>query len=409
MHLDTEKSLKGSVMPTLERLHKEIKAKSKEVKTGAAKSAKAVEKARGVTQKHIEMLAQHTASLDAAAGNKVDQQHDPYVLRRGINHRLNKQITEENNNRQDILAVQNNFQQFESHVLQTIQGAIDQFFQFMGGQLDRQRAMYADILGSAQKIPPDFEWVNFVTRNDAVLIDPDAPPRSLANINFPNQDHSATKPLLEGSLERKSRAVIKGFSSGYYVVSPARYLHEFKDDDDLRRDPTPDLSLYLPDCVIGAIDGVKFSVKGKDVSSSKVGNAFHTSTELAFKARSASEAEKWWTVIKDASRGPAATTSPPSKPPVAAAATATSPTEPSSATSARSVSGASTPQPPAYSEKNGEANAEADGGADSDRIESKDYAPSPQSAGISRSASTATGHFHTGPGGSATEEKSEKA
>lgn len=397
MYLDTEKSLRGSVLPTLERLHKEIKSKAKEVQSGASKSAKAVEKARGLTQKHIEHLAQVTATFDAAAGNKVDQHSDPYVLRRGINHRLNKQITEENNNRQDILSVQNNFQQFEAHVIQTIQGALDQFFQFMGGQMDRQRAMFADVLGAAQKIPPDFEWVNFVMRNDAILIDPDAPPRSLANVNFPNQDHRATRPMIEGSLERRSRAVIKGYSTGYYVVSPARYLHEFKDDDDFRRDPAPELSLYLPDCVIGAIDGVKFSVKGKDVSSGKVGNAFHTSTELSFKAHTPSDAEKWWTAIKDATRGPVVTAQ--------TQASAPSPTEPTSAASTQSASGPT--HPPEYSEKDTEKPAEAEAAAGSEKVDSKDHAPSP-TAGISRTPSSATGHFHTGPGGSAVESPTEK-
>ena len=117
MYLDTEKNLKGSVIPPLERLHKEIKAKAKEVQGGASKGAKAVDKARAVTQKHIELLAQQTAALDSAAGNKVEQSHDPYLLRRGVNHRLNKQVIEENNNRQDIIAVQENFQQFEAHVI----------------------------------------------------------------------------------------------------------------------------------------------------------------------------------------------------------------------------------------------------------------------------------------------------
>lgn len=397
MYLDTERNLRGSVLPTLERLHKEIKAKSKEVQGSTSKSAKAVEKARGLTQKHIEHLAQVTASFDAAAGNKVEQHDDPYVLRRGINHRLNKQITEENNNRQDILNVQNNFQQFEAHVVQTVQGALEQFFQFMGGQMDRQRAMFTDILGAAQKVPPDYEWVNFVMRNDAVLIDPDSPPRSLEHINFPNQDHRATKSLIEGSLERKSRAVIKGYSTGYYVVTPARFLHEFKDDDDLRKDPTPELSLYLPECVVGAIDGVKFSVKGKDVSSGKVGNAFHTSTELSFKAHTPSDAEKWWTVIRDANRGSVVTAQ--------SHAAAPSPTEPTSAVSAQSASG--TTHPPEYSEKDtAEKAAEAEGAADSDRVDSKNHAPSP-TGGISRTGSTATGHFHTAPGGTATETPTE--
>lgn len=303
MFLETERSLRTIVLPILERLHKEIKAKSKELHSGASKSAKAVEKARGVTQKHIELLAQQAAAFDAAAHSKIEQSHDPYILRRGINYRLNKQVIEENNNRQDVLAVQNSFQQFEAHVLQTIQGSLDQFFQVVGSQLDRQRAMYSEILANFQRIPPDFEWVNFAVRNDQTLVNPDSPKRSLSNINFPNQDHRSTKPLIEGTLERKSRAMLKGYSSGYYVVTPARYLHEYKDTDDFRRDPTPELSLYLPECLVGAIDGTKFTIKGKDVSSGKVGNAFHTNTELSFKAFSPNEAEKWWTVIKNANQG----------------------------------------------------------------------------------------------------------
>ncbi|KAJ6160939.1 hypothetical protein N7470_004335 [Penicillium chermesinum] len=277
MYLETEKSLTGSILPTLTRLHKEIKGKSKELTTGAAKGAKAVEKARGVTQKHIELLGQNATSFDTSIG-KIDPTHDPYVLKRGTNHRLNKQVAEENNHRQDILAVQNSFQQFEAYILQTIQTVLDNFFQLMGGQMDRQRAMYGEILATAQRIPPDFEWINFCMNNDTKL------------------------PLIEGALERRSRAMIKGYNNGYYVVTPARYLHEFKDNDDFRRDPTPELSLYLPDCVVGAIDGAKFNVKGKDVSNGKVGNAFHTNTELSFKARSPSDAEKWWSVIKDCTR-----------------------------------------------------------------------------------------------------------
>lgn len=409
MYLETEQNLKGSVLPTLERLHKEIKNKSKELKSGAAKGAKAVEKARQATQKHIELLGQHSASHDAAAKNKIETQHDPYILRRGINHRLNKQITEENNHRNDILAIQNSFAQFEAHVLQTIQGALEQFFQFMGGQLDRQRAMYADILGTAQLIPADFEWMNFCVSNDAKLVNPDSPPRSFSSITFPNMEHRATQPLIEGSLERRSRAMIKGYSTGYYVVTPARYLHEFKDNDDFRKDPTPELSLYLPDCIVGAIDGVKFNVKGKDVSSGKVGNAFHTTTELSFKAHSPSDAEKWWTVIKDCTRGTAMATAAVSPlaatSPVSPVATSPAATSPAAAGPASSTSQA---QPPVYAEKEKEAavasSSAAPAAAAEKSVDAKDHAANP-TAGLSRSTSTAS-HFHGSPGGSAVQEKS---
>lgn len=97
-HLETEKNIKGSVLPILERLHKEIKNKSKELTGGAGKSAKEVDKARGVTQKHIELLGQETASF-GSAGSRLTAQNDPYVIQRGVLYRLNRQIMEENNNR----------------------------------------------------------------------------------------------------------------------------------------------------------------------------------------------------------------------------------------------------------------------------------------------------------------------
>lgn len=286
-------------MPILTRLHTEIKHKTKELSGGAAKGSKSVDKARNVTQKHIELLGQHTAGA-SSSGGKIDSSNDPYVIQRGVNHRLNKQVLEENNNRHDLLAVQDSFQQFEAHIIQTIQQAMAAFFQNVGGQAERQKAMYSEMVATTQNVPLDFEWKGFVHRNGSLLIDPAAPKRDVSKISFPNQDHQSTKPLIAGTLERKSRAMggLKGYSTGYFVVTPSRYMHEFKDDDDYRKDPTPDLSLYLPDCTVGAVSGVQFNIKGKDASHGKVGSALAMSHELAFKAHSPTDAERWWAIIR---------------------------------------------------------------------------------------------------------------
>lgn len=393
MYVETEKNLRGQVLPILERLHKEIKNKSKELKSGALKGSKAVDKARAVTQKHIELLGQFAAMHESAAGTKIEATNDPYVLRRGITHRLNKQIIEENNNRNDTITVQNSFSQFEAHVIETVQNAMATFFQFIGGQFDRQRAMYGDIVASAQNMPYEYEWDRFVKRNDGILIDPEQPPRTLSNISYPNQSHGATKPVIEGTLERKSRAIIKGFSTSYYVVTPARYLHEFKDDDDFTKDPTPELSLYLPDCVIGAIDGVKFSVKGKNVSGGKVGNAFSTTSELQFKAHTPNDAEKWWRVIKDSTAAPV--TSPTITTTTSAASTpAGTPTVASPAVS-RNVSAA---HPPPIDEKSEAASPAAASPAAASPAAASSPAES-EVSGIKRSAS----HYHGSPGGTGVE------
>ncbi|KAI0425910.1 PH domain-containing protein [Xylaria sp. FL1042] len=293
---ETEKTLKGTVLPILERLHKEIKAKHKEVSHGAEKGAKEIEKARNATQKHIELLGQHSASFESTGG-KLSPADDPYVLQRGVIHRLNKQIIAENNHSNDLLHVQDGFQAFEAHVVQVVQEAMEAFNQVAGGQAEKTRALYADMLGAAQRIPGDFEWKGFSERNTHRLVNPNDPPRSLDAVTFPNQGHSSTKPLIEGSLERKSRNKLSwGTQSAYYVVTPAKYLHEFKDDDNLQHDPKPELSIYLPDAVIGVPSGDKFNVKGKDRGKS-ISSKLAGTSELSFKAHSPADAQKWFEAI----------------------------------------------------------------------------------------------------------------
>ncbi|RYP12055.1 hypothetical protein DL767_011493 [Monosporascus sp. MG133] len=311
-NLETEKTLKGTVLPIFERLHKEIKAKHKEVTSGVEKSAKEIEKARNSTQKHIELLGQQAAVFDSTGG-KLDAHNDPYVVQRGVLHRLNKQVIEENNHRNDLIHVQDSFQQFEAHVIQVIQQGLEAFNQVVGGQAEKIRVLYADMLGTAQQVPHDFEWKGFLNREGHRLVNRNEPSRSVDSVHFPNQFHPSTKPLIEGSLERKSRNKLSwGTQSSYYVVTPSKFLHEFKDDDYVRQDPKPELSIYLPDAVIGTPSGEKFNIKGKDKSGSFSSKLSGTS-ELQFKAHSPAEAQKWFEAIRAAAgaTGPAYESQPP--------------------------------------------------------------------------------------------------
>lgn len=175
------------------------------------------------------------------------------------------------------------------------------FNQFVAGQAASDQNLYSDMLQAAQRIPPDFEWQGFKQRNAHLLVDPNSQPRSIDAITFPNQNHELTQAVIEGTLERKSRNKLSmgGYSTGYYVVTPSKYLMEFKDNDNVRKDPTPDLAIYLPDATIGGINGEKFNIKGKDQSGG-VGAKLSGSSEIAFKAHNAADAEKWYQVIREA-------------------------------------------------------------------------------------------------------------
>ena len=354
------------------------------------KGAKNVATARNDTQKYIEALGQHSATFDSSGG-KIEPSNDPYLVHRGIQYRLHRQILEENNNRLDLIAVQDNFQKFEEHVVQTIQQAMSAFLQCVGGQADRQKALYTDMVGTAQRIPLEFEWMNFLHRDGNMMIDPKAPQRTLSSITYPNQNHSSTQPLISGTLERKSRALggITGYKTGFYVVTPSKYLHQFENDDNFRKEPSAELSLYLPDCTTGAVVSEKFNIKGKDASKGKVGSALQMSHEISFKAHTPDDALKWWKVISQAA---------------GASDASDLPSAASSPTTARNVSG-----PPAYAEKStaplqtqglAQGPGKTSAGPQSAGLEprSAGTGTAPQSAGIVSSPTTIQGGLGKGTG-----------
>lgn len=313
------------MLPIFERLHQEIKAKQKELAKGVGKGTKAVDKARGQTQKHIEKLGQQTAAHGATGSTKVDPSNDPYVLHKGVFHLLNKQILEENSTRQDMITVQSNFSQFEAHVVQTFQQGIGHLMQTLNLQLDSEKSMYTNMTQKAQGVSPLFEWNNFVNRKNDILIDPNAPARNVDSVNFPNKGAAPTQAAIQGSLERKS-GLIKSWSSGFYAVTPAGFLHEFKTDDHFAHEPKPETSLYLPDCVMGGLNGQEFAVKGKDKSSTLA-----TKSEYKFRAHTTADAEQWYKIIHEYANGGGRS---------ASGSEVTSPISPSSPVGSRNVSGA---------------------------------------------------------------------
>ncbi|KAJ5358421.1 uncharacterized protein N7496_010834 [Penicillium cataractarum] len=292
-------NLNDSVLPMLERLLKEIKSEAKQLKAHRSNGPHLIEKAWRATQKHIILLAKSTRSYDAGTKHKIEQSHDPYLLRQGVDSRLHEQAMKEMNDQQENQEIQESFLWFEMHILQTVQCVLAKFFQFMGGQLDHLHAMYGDILGTAQLIRPDLEWLKFVERKNASPLNPEALERSSVYTTFPNKDHRATKPIIEGNLICQSHGINE---DGYYVVTRAGYLYGFGRENNLNQRLAPNLSLYLPNCSIGSVDDVEFNVRGVDLSSRNPVNPFYTTYEFIFKAQSADEAEKWHSAMDEAIR-----------------------------------------------------------------------------------------------------------
>jgi hypothetical protein len=132
---------------------------------------------------------------------------------------------------------------------------------------------------------------------------------------FSDHGHCTTGQLIEGSLERKAHATgdAKAYSTGYYGITPVGYLHGYKSHDDFCKRLSPELSLYLPDCTVGAVDGATFTIKGNDVSGPKVAGEAPLTYELDFRAHTPANAAEWWSIIYSAAGGDMADRPPPSE------------------------------------------------------------------------------------------------
>lgn len=74
--------------------------------------------------------------------------------------------------------------------------------------------------------PTDEDRLQYASKPNAV-IDPNTPYRTVEAVTFPGLNHSSTKSIKEGHLERKKRFT-KSYKEGYYVLTPSGYLHERK-------------------------------------------------------------------------------------------------------------------------------------------------------------------------------------
>ncbi|KAK9454185.1 hypothetical protein V1511DRAFT_502979 [Dipodascopsis uninucleata] len=296
---EAEKSLKLSAIPHVERLSHDIKEHYKELKTKGFKGSKDVMAARQQSQKQIELLGQYTSSF-GMINFKSDPTKDPYVIHRQAMNKIDDQILKENIRADSLIALQKNLRTFEAHIIGGIQQTFNLLDQTQTAFWDVERECYSSVMTAFGAITTEAEWKNFLDLNKELLIDENAPKRSIDRIYFPNMDHESTLPLIEGVIQRKStRTLSKQYNSGYYVVTPSKYLHQFASMDYVQS-PDPEFSLYLPDCLLGPAYSqesgkFKFKITGKD--SLKTLTTKHT---FEFKTSSYNDLQKWWGVINEA-------------------------------------------------------------------------------------------------------------
>jgi len=298
-HANLAKTVEMSIVQHLQKLRAEIKAHIRNIQLDTGKLANSVAKERELSTKVITDLARSITMLKNTPMS-VSSKEDPWLANMIVARQLAKQVQEENALQKSIIIMQQNSAHFEEGVVRALQTAWETFDNW-AGRMSAQVQESWQMMGVQMKsVQPNTEWIAFAARSDH-LLDPETPLRNPEHINYPGKDDPSVIAINTGMLDRKKRFT-KSYSEGFYVLTAAGYLHEHTSSD-VTKHPEPRLSIFLPNCTLGAPTGVharshKFSItlgKGKGISLGR-------SDGYTLRARSHDELMEWWNDCKQLSK-----------------------------------------------------------------------------------------------------------
>ncbi|KDN38265.1 hypothetical protein K437DRAFT_28182 [Tilletiaria anomala UBC 951] len=300
-HANLGKTVEGSIVQHLQKLRSEIKAHIKNVQQDTGKLANSVAKEREMSTKMITDLAKSITLLKNAPMS-VTAKEDPHSVNAAVFRQLQRQVNEENALQKSIIIMQQNSAHFEEGIVRSIQSAWQTFDEWSGRMSAQVQDTWLSLGVQMRSLQPNSEWIAFAARSDH-LLDPDTPLRNPETIDYPGKDDPSVIPVHLGILERKKRFT-KTYRESFYVLTPAGYLHEHGSSDPTRH-PSPVLSLFLPECTLGAPSTMaakshKFHITA--AKSDKPLASLRGEHAYTFRARSHTELMEWWNDIKQLSK-----------------------------------------------------------------------------------------------------------
>ncbi|KAF5341958.1 hypothetical protein D9611_001075 [Ephemerocybe angulata] len=236
------------------------------VQNDTGKLAAGVAKERELSTKLVGELA-NAVSMYKNTPMSLAARSDPYLANQAVSKQLQRQVLEENLLQKSIIIMQQNSAHFEEGIVRSIQSAWATFSEWHSRATQAEMAIYDSLAEHMASLTPEREWVSFAARSDH-LLDPETPLRDPEFIVYPLKDDPSVVPVHTGNLERKS-SFTRSYKEGYYVLTPAGFLHEFASSDPgVAGALTPSFSLFLPNCTLGPASGVgarshKFHVEGR--------------------------------------------------------------------------------------------------------------------------------------------------
>ncbi|KAI8140670.1 hypothetical protein BJV82DRAFT_519699 [Fennellomyces sp. T-0311] len=243
-HQDYVNYIDRSVLPSLRNIKHDIKMMQKTV--GRDKNLRTNNLYNG--RRKMDTLVSKLDRIiqaDMQMPDSAYQHPDPLLVNCAV-FQANKQlIDDENSLHENILNLQSEIHMFEQGLVESIRNITQQLQEFRMEKLE-SHSVFGHVTTTFNTVDCDTEWNEFVRRNAGNLISPNAAYKSDQDISYPNQNHDLVQPVKVGLLERRS-GIMRNWTEGLYVLTPAGFLHSYKSTRQFDADPqSPEVSIFVP-------------------------------------------------------------------------------------------------------------------------------------------------------------------
>lgn len=248
----------------------------------------------------LSALSESIAEWETQNG-RVKHDRDPFVVDLATRKDLRYALSEENYLRETTSNLEQSARALESIVIGAINRALAKYNELISREAAELATMSQMVEENIVANHLDTEWTSFTKQlyEKEVFVNPSIPQRSLETTNYHGKDHISTAPVCDGWLEKKSK-LLGNYATAFYIISPSRYLHEFRSND-LRVDTVPTLSLYLPECQIESVSQESDPVHRFVLRGTQAGQGLHQEHTWVFRAKTREHMLAWYVNIGRAS------------------------------------------------------------------------------------------------------------
>ncbi|KAJ1930153.1 hypothetical protein IWQ60_000558 [Tieghemiomyces parasiticus] len=291
---ESNRSTTDQILPELERLYNEIKFRISNSSGQLLESHKRLVDQRGKCQAEFARLAGAMATARATPG---DLDTDPFLVNLDVRRQIHHRANEEHYFYKSAVNEQNSFLTFESQVIQRLKDLLKSQFNFIAKDLSMMRENALSVSRATDMLPNDMEWNNFCHRHEDQFVDPTAGPITAAEIPYPHRDDPSLSVVKEGYLELQAGSgPMKVWKNYYAVLTALGFLHLFPSGD-LVHCRTPALSLYLPNCSLGALNLPELPHNAFTISAKDRNARDGIGRQYLFRTGGPDLSQEWWNAL----------------------------------------------------------------------------------------------------------------